>query len=70
MSKKGINNCTAAGCNCQPVKVVAQLWGNKVTEVGFCNDHEPEWLRDLKIGDFSPETTIFGITKSWYQRTK
>ena len=59
--------CIAVNCNRDATKVVLKLWGAS-SEMGFCNEHSPDWLVKLNVGDMSPEVNTLGITKSWYKR--
>jgi len=67
--KKKSNLCVACGCKKEREYKAQTLWGKDQTyQIGFCKDHAPDWLRNISPGEFSPETPMFGINKSWYKR--
>jgi hypothetical protein len=45
--------CIASNCDCEATKKVQKLWGDQEI-IGFCNNHTPDWLKNLAIGEFSP----------------
>lgn len=64
---KNSNICTASGCKCQFNYKVQRNWG-VVDIVGFCDEHAPQWLKNLKINQNSEVKTILGFTGSPYKR--
>lgn len=45
--------CTAADCNSKSKHIAETQWLEKEI-IGFCEEHCPEWLKDIEIGGYSP----------------
>ena len=62
---QGEQKCSYSCCNEKSSVKVKNNWGSKVSFTHFCKGHQPNWVSNgLKK---SPETTMFGVKKSWYQ---
>jgi len=59
--------CDDKNCKNTATHSAECLWG-KGGYIFTCENHAPEWLKGIKLGEMSPPAQIFGIKKSWYQR--
>ena len=61
-TKTQITKCLAIGCNSESVNF-AQKQFSDYSVIGFCHEHTPLWLENLKVSHYSP-------AGGWYKRVE